>query len=424
MEVRMNEQTEHWVRRDDLHRTEMRHGTPSVLGPGDVRLAVRRFALTANNFTYAALGDRGGFWRVFPAPAPWGRIPVWGCAEVVESRHGEIPVGTLVFGMLAMATQVVLQAQRVTAHGFVDAAAHRRELCSIYNQYAREALGDLHVVLRPLFYTSFVIDDHIAEHDGYGARTVLLSSASSKTALGAAFLLRARGRMQVCGLTAARHHRFVSDSGCYDTVLAYDDVDALDVDPPVVHLDFAGDAALLQRLQRRLGGGLVRTLFIGGTHGTAPGGVDMPGVAIEHFFGPAHILARRERWGADVLRRRYAVAESRFLTYAREWLEVERCNWSQLESSYHRVHAGSIDPARGVVVELGQSADRRDACDAATAAEERAARSWLTGDSSDRRSASGASHRAGSGPWTPWSDSLQVLQRERMVGFKRRADLT
>ena len=47
------------------------------------------------------------------------------------------------------------------------------------------------MLLRPLFMTAFLLDDLIADNDCFGARTVVLSSASSKTALSLAFLLHA-----------------------------------------------------------------------------------------------------------------------------------------------------------------------------------------------------------------------------------------
>ena len=64
-----------------------------MLEPGEVRLAVDAFALTANNVTYAAIGDLLQYWSFFPAPDRWGRVPVWGYADVVESTLDDVPVG-------------------------------------------------------------------------------------------------------------------------------------------------------------------------------------------------------------------------------------------------------------------------------------------------------------------------------------------
>ena len=81
--------------------------------------------------------------------------------------------------------------------GFRDAAPHRAELHAVYNQYLRCSADpfytpgseDVQALLRPLFITSWLIDDFLADNDFFGADTLLLSSASSKTAYGTAFQL-------------------------------------------------------------------------------------------------------------------------------------------------------------------------------------------------------------------------------------------
>ena len=45
--------------------------------PADTLLVkVDRFAFTANNITYAILGDQLKYWQLFPAPEGFGNIPV------------------------------------------------------------------------------------------------------------------------------------------------------------------------------------------------------------------------------------------------------------------------------------------------------------------------------------------------------------
>ena len=79
------------VDRDDYRTTRVVEFAPAPLDEGEVRLRVDAFGFTANNITYAAAGDMIGYWTFFPAPDPgdevnWGRVPVWGFADVVESR--------------------------------------------------------------------------------------------------------------------------------------------------------------------------------------------------------------------------------------------------------------------------------------------------------------------------------------------------
>src|SRR6185436_10607709 len=112
----------------------------------------------------------------------------------------------------------------------------------IYNQYHRAAADpfydpateDRQMLFRPLFLTAFLLDDMLAESALFGARAVVLTSASSKTAIGLASLL-ARSRRApggVIGLTSSRNIGFVERLGCYDRAVAYDDVRAIAADTP------------------------------------------------------------------------------------------------------------------------------------------------------------------------------------------------
>ena len=67
--------------------------------PDDALLVkVTRFAFTANNITYAVLGDRLKYWQLFPAPEGFGNIPVWGFGEVIASKHPAVATGETLFG--------------------------------------------------------------------------------------------------------------------------------------------------------------------------------------------------------------------------------------------------------------------------------------------------------------------------------------
>src|SRR5205814_1866348 len=143
------------------------------LADGEARLTIAQFALTANNVTYAAFGESMNYWQFFPTEdAMWGCVPVWGFATVSESRMAGVDVGARVYGYLPMGTHLVVQPQRLHAGGFVDGATHRQALPAAYNQLrlcatdagydsARESHQAL---LEPLFVTSFLIDDFLANN--------------------------------------------------------------------------------------------------------------------------------------------------------------------------------------------------------------------------------------------------------------------
>src|SRR2546421_3420635 len=221
--------------------------------PGEALLVkVTRFAFTANNITYAVMGDQLKYWSLFPAPDGFGNIPVWGFGEVIASKHPTVPVGEMLFGYFPMATHLVIEAADVIKRSLRDAAAHRQGVSPVYNAYARVTGdpaftgrdGDYQALLRPLFMLSFLVDDHLAENEFYGARRVLLSSASSKTAFGLAHLLHARAGLKVIGLTSAPNADFVNSLGCYHEVVTYDRVSSLPSDSPVALVDMAGNHGL------------------------------------------------------------------------------------------------------------------------------------------------------------------------------------
>jgi hypothetical protein len=72
-------------------------------------------------------------------------------------------------------------------------------------------------LLRPLFITSWLIDDFLADNDFFGARVMLLSSASSKTAYGTAFQLAQRDGIEVVGLTSPGNVAFCESPGLLQT---------------------------------------------------------------------------------------------------------------------------------------------------------------------------------------------------------------
>src|ERR1041384_5685359 len=104
--------------------------------PDDALLVkVTRFAFTANNITYAVMGDTLKYWQLFPAPKDFGNIPVWGFGEVIVSKHPNIAAGETLFGYFPMATHLVIEAADVTKRGLRDAAAPRQGGAQVYNAY-------------------------------------------------------------------------------------------------------------------------------------------------------------------------------------------------------------------------------------------------------------------------------------------------
>ena len=362
------------VLRADLHQTrwvgdDASAGSP--LADGTARFRIDKFALTSNNVTYAAFGEAMNYWSFFPADdTAWGRIPVWGFANVVESRCEGIAPGERFYGYWPLATHAVLQPQRVTPNGFVDGAAHRRELHAVYNQYLRCSADPAYdaareaeqALLRPLYITSFLIDDFLADNAFFGARRVLLSSASSKTAYGTAFCLsRRRGSgsaVEVIGLTSPGNIAFTQGLGCYDQVLTHADVASLANDEATVYVDFSGNAAVRESVHRHFGDKLAYSCSVGGTHWDALGsGKGLPGPRPVLFFAPAQIKKRAAEWGPAGLNERLAQAWHAFMqpvTDAKHpWLQVVHGKGrAAVDAVYAALLDGCTQPQQGHVLSL------------------------------------------------------------------------
>jgi len=353
------------VRRDDLHQcafVDAPDPSTIALASGQVLLAVEAFAFTANNITYAVFGDAMRYWSFFPAREGWGTVPVWGFATVARSAHPAIRSGERVYGYLPMSTHAVLQADDVTAGSFHDVSPHRRDLASIYNQYLRTA-GDPgydptreaeQMLFRPLFLTGYLIDDFLADASFFGARSVVLSSASSKTAIGLAFCLSQRGREQceVVGLTSRANAPFVESLGCYHRVVAYDDVASLPATTPTVFVDMAGDTAVTSAVHRHFGDALRYSCSVGGTHWeNLAFGQEFPGPRPVLFFAPTHVAKRIADWGGAGLQSRMGAAWASFLPGVDGWITVDRSSGREaIERVYGDTLDGRADPRRGYIL--------------------------------------------------------------------------
>ena len=250
-----------WINRGDYRQTRVVKTEVEPLADGQARVEVEKFALTANNVTYAASGDLFGYWRFYPTGEdPWGAVTVWGIARVLESATDSIVEGERIYGFFPMSRYVTLDPGNVAEGGFDDVAAHRQSLPALYNHYARlgtnssevVSLEDARCLYFPLFITGFVIADLLSDNDWYGARQILIGSASSKTGFSTAAFLRAAGfEGRIVGLTAEANVDFCEELGFYDHLLPY--AEAMSVESePAVFVDMSGDAEVRSGLHQHL----------------------------------------------------------------------------------------------------------------------------------------------------------------------------
>ncbi len=356
--------TDFQVKKDNFQETRFASHDVAGLKNGQALLSVDSFAFTANNITYAVAGESFRYWDFFPATDGYGRVPVWGFGTVVETRADGVSQGHRVYGYFPMSNQLIVEPAKATASGFFDGAAHRAKLHNVYNQYTFTDKDPMYsrdlepqiMLFRPLFITSFLIDDFIADEDFFGAQTIVLSSASSKTSIGLAYCLfnREGDRPTVVGLTSAGNADFVKNLGCYDTVVSYDDISLLP-EEQAVFVDMAGNAKVLSDIHHHYKDNLKYSCLVGGTHWEAiAGGRDgLPGAPPTQFFAPDHVSKRMEDWSPAGFQSRVAESWSKFIPHTKEWVTVRReSGQGAVEKVYLEVLSGKADPKDGFILSL------------------------------------------------------------------------
>ena len=324
------------VRRDNLGQTRLLTETLDTnLAEHEVLLRVDRQALTANNISYAASGDALGYWGFFPAEDGWGRIPAMGWADVVASAHPDIAVGERVWGFFPFSTHLKILAGKVSAEQFSDVSAHRAEYAPLYAQFTRAAANPIYEqaredqdsLLRGLFMTSWLVEDFMQVNAAFGAQACLITSASSKTSIALGHCVKQRGELASIGITSAAKVAFCESLGCYDQVVTYAEIGALDAARPVVMVDMAGSAQVISDAHNHFGENMKYSCRVGATHYDEMGAVEgLPGATPEFFFAPGHVQTRSKELGGRQLMMQLGAAFVGFRQACDAWLKVQ-CNY-------------------------------------------------------------------------------------------------
>jgi hypothetical protein len=273
-----------------------------------------------------------------------------------------VEVGTRVYGYLPPSSELIVRPRKAGERGFVDASPHRTRLPATYQWYSATE-GDpfhtpeteeLQMLLRPLFFTAFLIDDQLADQGLTGRGPILFSSASSKTAIGAASMLARRDGVSLVGLTSPRNAEFVAGLGIYDETVTYDAIASIDRGP-ATFVDMAGDGAVRHSVHSHFGDELVQSITVGVTHweDVGDGDPDLPGPAPAFFFAPDRAAKRAADWGAAGLEARAAEAWGPFREWAGSWLEVIRGDGLEAaRDAYVEVLEGRVGPQAAHVISL------------------------------------------------------------------------
>lgn len=355
------------VKRDDLKEVQFVDQTyPEEISSNQVLLEIESFSLTSNNITYAVSGEKMSYWKFFPTEVGSGIIPAWGFAKVILSSHPDIPLGQRFYGYYPMSSHLLVTADQVSPFGFVDGAPHRQALPPIYNFYTNTSQDPtftpetehLISIFRPLFITSFLIDDFLAEQKFYGATQILLTSASSKTAQALAALLSHRKKesnlnFNLVGLTSEKNTAFVRQLGFYDQTMTYAEIAHLDPTEKFVVVDFTGAHDLQFQLQTLLADNLVYNCLVGLVDWQhIKGEKPLPNKG-KFFFAPTHAERLQKEWGTSGFLQKVGIAWNSFIPTIEPTIAIkEFVGPAQLKELYLDMLAGKIDPQDGNIVSL------------------------------------------------------------------------
>jgi hypothetical protein len=346
------------IAKQDIRDTRVAMVKQAPVAPGNARLKLDLFALTANNVTYAAMGTGMlGYWDFFPASEAFGKVPVWGFATVVESEASGVEVGARYYGYYPLAETLDVTPAKAGPRGFSDAAPHRAEKAPIYNQYQNVAADPAYdaafepeqTLFRPLYGTGWWAADCIRQS---ATPVVALSSASSKTALATAHQLRAGGGVELIALTSPGNEAYVRDTGLYDRVVLYSNAASLTANGDATYVDFLGRTDLTATVHATLGDKLTRSIIIGVTDwadraATPPSG-GLVGPKPEFFFVPTYATGRLQaeaQLGAAMLTDMRA-----FYAASRQYVTAQRVTGADaILAAWARLTEGRVPPREGIV---------------------------------------------------------------------------
>lgn len=330
---------------------------------GEVLARTLQFALTANNITYAAVGEQIGYWQFYPSGEQgWGIVPVWGHAEIVRSGAPELPEGTRFWGFLPMASHFLMTPVRASESRFVDGAPHRQKLPPVYNDYALAraeppelaALADERSLMFPLFTTSWLIADYLADNALFGAEQLIIGSASSKTGLGTAWCASRLGARPaaITGLTSPGNRGFVRDLGFFDRSVAYDELASIDPAVPSVFVDMSGDSGVQHAVHAHFGDRLKASIVVGVTHWAAPRDpAPLAGPQPQMFFAPAQIEKRNAEWGAGEAMRQANASNIALARQLKDAIRIERHTGADaVKTQYDLMARGNVAPDKGLIL--------------------------------------------------------------------------
>ncbi len=346
------------VDKSEIENVNLISSKHNALAEDQVRIEINEFAFTSNNITYAAVGDKFNYWKFFPHNDEKGIIPVWGLGSISESNVGELKEGELLYGYFPMASELLIQAGVIKPHSVMDISSHRRELPAIYNNYMRvsanphfsEDLKEAFMLFQPLFATSFLLKEFLKDNHFFEADNILLTSASSKTAIALAYLLKGTDKtVKVNALTSKSNLSFVQQLDLYDQINSYDDIEQLAM-KKVVIVDFAGNRPMMAKLQSKLLYELKFCSIVGLSHWEKSKGEVKYPFKSKLFFAPSYGAIKAKEWGPTTFSKKLNASLFPFIKWTYNWLKIINIRGGNQMIKKYQEMLHNVDPREGVIM--------------------------------------------------------------------------
>jgi len=293
----------------------------------------------------------------------------------VASAHSRVGVGRRVHGYLAMSSYVVKQLDDQRSKYTIDVALNGmpedrrpyRQLtfCDTDALY-RPNREDEMMLYQPLFWTAYWMEDSLNETNYRGLKTILISSASSKTAFTVAYriLLRREApggtrNLKLVGLTSRSNLEFTRRLGFYDQVFAYDQVASISKVATVdncLYIDVSGNQSLNESIARNVAPKL--TIQLGMTSVEGGNAADVSGAKgntdrWEFFFMPEWLAIRVKQVGPKSLKEMQKVAWDQLMEDCPSWVKIETYSGErEVLEAYLKTLKGSASPDEGQMFTL------------------------------------------------------------------------
>ncbi|GAA6170181.1 DUF2855 family protein [Sessilibacter corallicola] len=285
---------------------------------------------------------------------------VWGYAQIIESNREGFDKGLGFYGWFPMTRYLVWNPDREVVSTQMRVGSENDSVVKAHTMPALDEAElfdlidpDLYVYLRPMLDVAFALGRTLLENGFKGAQQLVITGASSKTALILAFFLkywRSIGGFsnvpKVVGITSHRHRNHIDGLQYYDEIHTYNDISRL-LQAPSLVVDLSSGPQILAMLHYHLKSQLVYVYGFGLPHATLESKPTNDAFPMGEIFNPQDFF--QQVMGYDT-RARMAFEFKEHCVLACEafssWLSPQLIDGAEeVRWVYQQILAGKSDPA-------------------------------------------------------------------------------